>query len=98
MSLLAGILAACITLVMLFEPIHAVYIPGPNDAHAYKSAVAHFSLSNSLEVSLFMPVKKEDCAFESERLYMPAGVARASDEQFLGNVSTSVFDKMSTLR
>lgn len=94
MGLLAAILAACITLVMIFEPIHAVYIPGPNDAHAYKSAVANFPLTDGLEVSLFMPVKKADCTSEGDRLYMPADVAHASDAQFFGNVSTDIFDKM----
>ncbi|KAJ4376548.1 hypothetical protein N0V86_006661 [Didymella sp. IMI 355093] len=94
MILLASILAACITLVMLFEPIHAVYIPGPNDAHVYNSAVANFPLNNDLEVSLFMPVKKSDCSSEEDRLYMPASAVRTLDKQFFGNVSTSVFDKM----
>ena len=98
MALLASILTACITLVMLFEPIHAVYIPGPNDAHAYKVAVANFPVTNAahqdLEVSLFVPVKKEDCTNECDKLYMPGDVARASDAQFFGNTSTSVLDKM----
>lgn len=94
MGLLASILAACIILVMLFEPIHAVIIPGPNDAHAYTSVVANFPLTNGLEVSLFLPVKKADCSSEVTRLYMPASIVHASDKQFFGNVSTGVFDKM----
>lgn len=86
---------------MVFEPIHAVYIPGPDAAHAYKVAVANFPLTNTvhqsdrqLGVSLFMPVKKSECIEECDRLYMPAGTAHASDKQFFGNVSSSVFEKM----
>ncbi|KZM20396.1 uncharacterized protein EKO05_0006981 [Ascochyta rabiei] len=107
MGVLAIILAACITLVVLFEPIYAVVIPGPDDAHAYKVAVANFPLTNiahqdphdpqlnrKLEVSLFLPVKKTDCTGEHVKLYMPPGVAHASDVQFFGNKSTGVFAKM----
>lgn len=108
MGVLAIILAACIALVMLFEPISAVVIPGPNDAHPYKVAVANFPLTNvaqqdsydpqsdrKLEVSLFMPVKKADCTGEHVKLYMPAGTAGASDAQFFGNSSSGgVFKKM----
>lgn len=94
MGLLASILAACIAIVLLFEPIYAVYIPGPDDAHVYKSAVASFPVADGLEVSLFMPVNKADCSSEEDRLYMPAKFTLASDLQFFGNISTSVFDKM----
>ncbi|KAF9695497.1 hypothetical protein EKO04_006465 [Ascochyta lentis] len=107
MGVLAVILAACISLVVLFEPIHAVVIPGPDDAHAYKVAVANFPLTNiahqgphdrqldrKLEVSLFMPVKKMDCTDEHVKLYMPPGTARASNAQFFGNTSSGVFEKM----
>ncbi|KAH6644627.1 hypothetical protein C7974DRAFT_326272 [Boeremia exigua] len=98
MGLLAGILTACFAIIMLFEPLHAVYIPGPNDAHVYTTAVANFPLINAanqeLEVSLFMPVHKADCSSECDKLYMPAGTARESDAQFFGNTSDSVFDKM----
>lgn len=94
MALLASILAAMLAIVLLFEPIHAVYIPGPNDAHVYKSAVASFSVDDGLDVSLFMPVDKADCSSEEDRLYMPAEFTHASDAQFFGNVSTAVFNKM----
>ncbi|KAJ8115738.1 hypothetical protein OPT61_g2676 [Boeremia exigua] len=98
MGLLATILIACLTLVMLFEPIHAVYIPGPNDAHVYTAAVANFPLitaaQREAEVSIFMPVKKSECSSECDKLYMPASVARDSDTQFFGNTSSGVFDKM----
>jgi hypothetical protein len=98
MGLLAIILTACITLVMLFEPILAVYIPGPNDAHEYKVAVANLPLTNAahqdLDVSLFMPVKKADCTMECDKLYMSGDIARASDAQFFSNTSGGVFEKM----
>ncbi|KAJ4352597.1 hypothetical protein N0V95_004102 [Ascochyta clinopodiicola] len=107
MGVLAIILAACITLVVLFEPIYAVVIPGPDDAHAYKVAVANFPLTNNahqvphdpqvdrkLEVSLFIPVKRADCTGEHVKLYMPPSIAHASDVQFFGNTSTGVFSKM----
>lgn len=98
MGILAIILAACITLAMLLNPIHAVYIPGPNDAHAYKAAVANFPLTNAaqkdLAVSLFVPVKKADCTSECDKLYMPADTARTSDSQFFANTSGGVFEKM----
>lgn len=108
MVVLTGILAACIAIIVLFEPISAVNIPGPDDSHAYKVAVANFPLTNpaqqdphdpqsdrKLEVSLFMPVKKADCTGELIKLYMPASTARASDVQFFGNSSSgAVFEKM----
>lgn len=98
MALLSSILAACIALILLFEPLHAVYVPGPNDAHQYQASVANFALTNAtkrLEVSLFMPVKREDCTTECDRLYMPPEIARASDAQFFVNTSqSSVFGMM----
>ncbi|KAF2621684.1 hypothetical protein BU25DRAFT_353934 [Macroventuria anomochaeta] len=98
MGILDIILAVCTSSVILFEPIHAVYIPGPNDAHAYKSAVANFLLTNAakqdLAVSLFVPVKKADCTSECDKLYMTADTARASDAQFFSNTSSGVFEKM----
>lgn len=100
------IIAAFLLLALLFKPSSAVFIPGPNDSHAYKVAVANFLLDaaqqdphdpepeRKLAASLFMPVKKEHCTSEYERLYMPAITARASDVQFFGNTSSGVFEKM----
>ncbi|KAJ4315079.1 hypothetical protein N0V94_006133 [Neodidymelliopsis sp. IMI 364377] len=99
MVVLSAILAACISLVLLFEPITAVVIPGPDQLHPFDVAIAHQDynapkLGSKLTASLFMPVKKADCIAHCEKLYMPAGTARASNEQFLGNASIGVFERM----
>lgn len=98
MFLLGGILIVCFTIIALFEPIHAVYIPGPNDAHAYTAAVANFPLitasGKEMEVSVFMPIKKSGCSSECYKVYMPPDTARDSDAQFFGETSSPVFQKM----
>ncbi|KAF2995252.1 hypothetical protein E8E13_003392 [Curvularia kusanoi] len=98
MVFLGGIFAACMAVISIFEPIHAVYIPAPSDAHPYKVAIAEFPLTVSprrdLEMSLFMPVANANCITQCDKIYMPDEVAKASDAQFFRNASSSVFTKM----
>lgn len=98
MVTLVGIFAACFSIIALFEPVQAVYIPGPNEAHAYTAAVANFPLVTAqhkgAEASLFMPIKKADCSSECDKLYMPSDTARDADAQFFGKTSSGVFEKM----
>ncbi|KAJ4991788.1 paf acetylhydrolase [Stagonosporopsis vannaccii] len=98
MTFFVGILIACFSIIALFEPVQAVYIPGPNDAHAYTAAVANFPLTTAsrkeIGVSLFMPIAKGECSSDCDKLYMPPDTARDSDAQFFGETSSGVFETM----
>jgi hypothetical protein len=87
--------------------VHGVNIPGPDSAHKYKSAVAHFALvdsarqdpyasgeSRKVMVSLFMPVPVSACKKECEVPYVSVPVAKVANNQTLGNPNAGVFEKM----
>ena len=98
---LTSILVACFVLIVAYEPSRYVYIPPPNDAHPYKVSVAHFetpgvvasdpmtnhptSAREPIQMSLFLPVPKADCAAECEKLYMPVEIAWSAEQQFFGS-------------
>ncbi|KAH3967809.1 1-alkyl-2-acetylglycerophosphocholine esterase [Parastagonospora nodorum] len=99
--LLAGILAICSPVVS------SVLLPGPDDQHQYKIAVADIELIDTMRkdphsqdedrkimVSLFMPVPVANCAKEVERPYMSSPAAIIADFQMLSDTPVGVFDKI----
>lgn len=99
--LLAGILASCSPVVS------GVLLPGPDNNHEYKVAVADIELIDTarkdphsqdidrkIMVSLFMPVPVATCSKEIERPYMNSPAAIIADFQMLGDTPNGVFDKV----
>jgi hypothetical protein len=89
------------------QVVHSVLIPGPDNGHKYKSAVAEFALTDTarkdphaegedreIMVSLFMPIPVTSCTGECQHTYMPSTVAKIANNQTLGNYNNSVFEKM----
>jgi hypothetical protein len=93
-------------LLVLTGSSTGILIPGPDALHRYKSAVAHFSLTDTsrkdpyapgnraIMLSLFLPVSARTCTKECNELYMPAQTAKKCATQFLESAEKSVFEKM----
>ncbi|KAH9869889.1 hypothetical protein J1614_006810 [Plenodomus biglobosus] len=85
----------------------AILLPSPNQAHAFKTAVSHFPLTNpttkdpydsrfnrSIMASLFLPIPRDSCTRECNTAYMPDQTARISDQQFLLHATSPVFSTL----
>lgn len=108
LGILAIILTTMLALIgVKFKPIHSVIIPDPlvRD-HDFSVAVANFQFSGpappdsfepllkrDIPVSLFIPVKREDCTKQCEKLYMPAEDVDANDEEFFGDLNAGIFKR-----
>jgi hypothetical protein len=99
-----------IILLALFDSTHAIMVPGADNLHTYKVAVAAFPLTDLVHkdvykpdqdrrtmVSLFMPVAKDSCSNECQNSYMPPDTAGIANEQFIfgGKRDAGVFETMS---
>ncbi|OAL04907.1 hypothetical protein IQ06DRAFT_344290 [Phaeosphaeriaceae sp. SRC1lsM3a] len=103
---MTGLAVLAVALLAFFCQVNAALIPGPDSQHGHKSAVAHFELvdpgrkdphaptqDRRIMVSLFLPVKNDDCHSECEVSYMSSQAAKIANNQTLGNSNAGVFEQ-----
>jgi hypothetical protein len=104
---LSSVTLLVVILLALFGHSNSNLIPGPDDQHPYKSAVAHFSLIDTATkdpyapaedrktmLSLFLPIKKGSCTKECQISYMSKETAKICNNQFFGDTNKGIFEKM----
>jgi pimeloyl-ACP methyl ester carboxylesterase len=81
-------------LLAFFAQVHGILIPGPDDKHQWKAAVADFSLVDKSRKDPHMPIPKSTCSSECPRPYMGDLTAKIANNQTLGDFNMGVFEKM----
>ncbi|KAL6706024.1 hypothetical protein ACN47E_006126 [Coniothyrium glycines] len=107
--MITGVSLVLVLLLAVFgQGAPTILFPDPDPSnHGFKVAVTHFPLTDAarkdpyvtssdrnIMASIFMPVARAACTNECKNAYAPPQTSRIADEQFLLNVTSSVFDNM----